>query len=406
MAITTNFKDGNIDIGSIYVSKADVISGAVTLSSNQLVTSLWTWGDNSPNGQLGDNTTTSKSSPVQTIAAGIDWKSVASGNDYMVAIKRDRSLWVWGLNTNGQLGTNNTTIRSSPVQTIAGGSVWVQASAGQAHTASVKTDGTLWLWGLNGSGQLGDNTSTSKSSPVQTVTGGSNWAQVSCGGEFTAAVKTDSTLWLWGLNDFGALGDNSVTKKSSPVQTVAGGSNWRRVACGTNYTAAIKTDGTLWLWGRNASGQLGDNTSTDKSSPVQTVTGGSNWSQVACGANHTAAIKTDGTLWMWGNNGNGQLGTNNTTWQSSPVQTVAGGSNWAYVACGAFYTAAIKTDGTLWLWGGNDSGQLGDNTTVDKSSPVQTVISDKRWVSVSCSGNTAATTIATNGIRETSGAFG
>jgi alpha-tubulin suppressor-like RCC1 family protein len=345
---------------------------------------LWGWGYNSP-GELGDSTTTSKSSPVQTIAGGNNWKQVYVGDFHTAAIKTDGTLWTWGSNDNGygQLGDSTTTNKSSPVQTIAGGTNWKQVAARNYNTAAIKTDGTLWLWGSNGSGQLGDSTTTNKSSPVQTIAGGTNWRQVACGDSTIAAIKTDGTLWTWGSNFNGKLGDNTTTSKSSPVQTIAGGTNWRQVACG-GHTAAIKTDGTLWLWGWNTNGQLGDSTTTSKSSPVQTIAGGTNWRQVASGAYHTAAIKTDGTLWTWGEGIYGQLGDNTSVNKSSPVQTVAGGTNWRQVACSFRHTAAIKTDGTLWSWGLGGSGQLGDNTTTDKSSPVQTIAGGTNWKQVSC----------------------
>jgi len=180
-------------------------------------------------------------------------------------------------------------------------------------------------------------------------------------------------LWGMGKNDLGQLGTNDITWRSSPVQTIAGGANWKQVSGGGLHTAAIKTDGTLWTWGFNLLGQLGNNTRTNRSSPVQTVSGGTNWKQVACGAYHTAAIKTDGTLWLWGYNTYGQLGNNNITNQSSPVQTVSGGTNWKSVAGGMYHTAAIKTDGTLWTWGFNLQGQLGTDNQVTQSSLVQTV---------------------------------
>jgi alpha-tubulin suppressor-like RCC1 family protein len=205
-------------------------------------------------------------------------------------------------------------------------------ACGYRHTAAVKTDGTLWCWGNDSYGQLGDNSSTVRSSPVTTVAGGTNWKQVSCGGYHTAAIKTDGTLWTWGLNTFGKLGDNTASSRSSPVTTAGGGTNWKQVAGGVNHTAAIKTDGTLWTWGRNADGQLGDNTLVSKSSPVTTVAGGTNWKQVAGGGSHTAAIKTDGTLWTWGSNANGRLGDNTATTRSSPVQPVGSFTNWKQVA--------------------------------------------------------------------------
>ena len=268
---------------------------------------------------------------------------MAGGNLHTAAIKTDGTLWLWGFNNIGQLGNNNVTRQSSPVQTVSGGTNWKLVFNGGYHSAAIKTDGTLWLWGNGADGQLGDNTAVRKSSPVQTVSGGTNWKSVACGRDHTAAIKTDGTLWNWGLNSNGQLGDNSVTHRSSPIQTVAGGTNWKLVSSGYYHTAAIKTDGTLWLWGHNNNGQLGDNTITHRSSPIQTVSGGTNWKSVAGGAGYTAAIKTDGTLWTWGSN-NGQLGDNTTVAKSSPVQTVSGGTNWKLVAGGGLHTECIRDD--------------------------------------------------------------
>ena len=152
------------------------------------------------------------------------------------------------------------------------------------------------------------------------------------------------TLWSWGRDSLGQLGDNTILLgRSSPVQTVAFGTNWKSVSSGGSNTAAIKTDGTLWIWGANSNGTLGDNTSTDKSSPVQTVAYGTNWKFVSAGNAHIAAIKTDGTLWTWGRNSFGTLGDNTTTYASSPIQTIAYGINWKSVSAGkGFHTTAIK----------------------------------------------------------------
>ena len=307
-------------------------------------------------------------------------------------------------NHNGKLGDNTIVHRSSPVQTIARGNNWKQVSCGFGHTAGIKSDGTLWLWGYEPliqrttTGKLGDNTVVGKSSPVQTITRGNNWEQVSCGDNHTAAIKTDGTLWMWGSNSYGALGENTLANKSSPVQTVTFGTNWKQAACGGQHTAAIKTDGTLWCWGRNFDGQLGDNTNGYKKSPVQTTALGTNWNQVSCGGLHTAAIKTDGTLWCWGENeygalGQGELSSKNFRFKSSPVQTIAFGTNWKQVSCGHRHTAAIKTDGTLWCWGWNDYGQIGDGNRSYKTrySPVQTTAFGTNWKQVSCgSTHTAA----------------
>ena len=382
MGIPTGYTltDGT-DIGMNLVEKSYLIDRYPELVDTFKQAGLWSWGANT-NGTLGDNTTVLiRSSPVQTVAGGTNWKLVACGSFHAAAIKTDGTLWSWG--TGLRLGDNTTTNKSSPVQTISGGTNWKLVVCGGNHTAAIKTDGTLWLWGTNTYGQLGDNTSTNKSSPVQTVAGGTNWKSVSGGSDHTAAIKTDGTLWTWGNSFRGQLGDNSTTRRSSPVQTVAGGTNWKLVACVGEHTAAIKTNGTLWTWGYNNFGALGDNTSTSRSSPVQTVSAGTNWKSVSGGVLYTAAIKTDGTLWTWGYNNFGQLGDNTIASRTSPVQTVVAGTNWKLVACGGEHTAAIKTDGTLWTWGRGANGQLGDNTSTSRSSPVQTVSAGTNWKLVS-----------------------
>lgn len=355
---------------------------------------LLNWGFNDQ-GQLAQNNVTDQYSPMQTISGGITWKQASCGYKHTAGVKSDGTLWLWGDNSSGalnggRLGDNSATDRSSPVQTVSAGTNWWLVSCGFTHTACIKTDGTLWLWGDGNDGGLGDNFQITRSSPVQTVSGGTSWKQVSCGKRFNGAIKSDNTLWVWGSNIKGQLGTNNITFYSSPVQTVSGGTTWKQVSCGGagpnigpsdgGHMAAVKTDNTLWLWGYNLQGQLGDNTSTPRSSPVQTVSAGSNWKWVSCGERHTCAIKTDGTLWCWGNNQFGQLGNNSTTPLTSPVQTISATSTWKEVSCGGNTTYAIKTDGTLWAWGYNNKGQGGfalDGTS--RSSPVQTLIGGTAW---------------------------
>jgi alpha-tubulin suppressor-like RCC1 family protein len=355
--------------------------------------SLLTWGSNF-GGPLGNNTTTDRSTPVTTFAGGTNWKQVASGYRYTAAVKTDGTLWTWGRNTNGQLGNNTTTDRSTPVTTFAGGTNWRQVFCSETgHTVAIKTDGTLWTWGRNINGQLGDNTSVNRSTPVTTFAGGTNWIQSSCGGNITAAIKTDGTLWTWGSNLFGPLGDNATRDRSTPVTTFAGGTNWKQVFCKYSSVAAIKTDGTLWTWGRNyflnslSSGKLGNNTTVNRSTPVTTFAGGNNWKQVSMGYSQMSAIKTDGTLWSWGGRSTqGLLGNNLTNSSLTPVTTFAGGTNWRQVGCGEVWTAAIKTDGTLWAWGLNGYGVLGLGTNFINPAictPVVSFAGSTNWKQVS-----------------------
>lgn len=368
-----------------FVTKEYLLDSYPSLVDNMRTAGLYTWGNNNQ-GQLGDNSITIRSSPVQTIAAASNWKQIFAKGRATAAIKTDGTLWLWGRNLEGILGDNTRIHRSSPVQTVSGGTNWELIGGAYYHMAAIKTDGTLWTWGDNTFGGLGDNTTLRRSSPVQTVSGGTNWKFATGGYYHTVTLKTDNSLWIWGYNASGQLGTNNTTNRSSPVQTVSAGNNWKQVAAGFDHTAAIKQDGTLWTWGRNTTGQLGDNSTTDKSSPVQTITASTNWRQVTCGDRYTAAIKTDGTLWIWGENVDGQLGDNTRTNRSSPIQTVSAGTNWKVIDGGGNTTAAIKNDGTLWLWGSNIVGQLGDNTLTHRSSPVQVVGGGTNWKNIARGG--------------------
>lgn len=393
MGLKTGYIDPNgRDIGDRLIEKSYLLDRYPELANTLKQSGLWLWGLND-NGEIGDNTVARKSSPVQTVAGGSNWK-IISPNVVTAAIKTDGTLWLWGAGSVGQLGDNSVSSKSSPVQTISGGSNWVDVVAINNVVGGIKTDGTLWTWGFGNAGAIGNNSRGNISSPVQTVAGGTNWKQIAgCGSAFLA-IKTDGTLWGWGDNVYSVLGDNTDASRSSPVQTVAGGTNWKQVFGGYNHCIATKTDGTLWLWGSNIYGELGDNTSGSiRSSPIQTVAGGTNWKQASGGAYYSAAIKTDGSLWTWGYNTSGELGNNSNTNTSSPVQTVSGGTNWKQIAAGSGFTAAIKTDGSLWTWGSNFYGTLGNNLSGGlnyRSSPIQTVAGGTNWTSV----NTKFDTIA------------
>ena len=284
------------------------------------------------------------------------WLQLAAGDDHTCARKTDGTLWCWGSNTDGQLGDGNIGAKASPVQVGALGTLVAEVAAGVGHTCARKTDGTLWCWGQNFQGQLGDGDIVDKASPVQVSALGTLVAEIAAGRLHTCARKTDGTLWCWGSNIDGQLGDGTAGNKPSPVQVGALGTLVAEVAAGVGHTCARKTDGTLWCWGLNFQGQLGDGTTGDKSSPVQVGALGTLVAEIAAGNLHTCARKTDGTLWCWGNNDHGQLGDGTSKSKSSPVQVGALGTLVAEVAAGGNHTCARKTDGTLWCWGTDGTG--------------------------------------------------
>jgi hypothetical protein len=192
---------------------------------------------------------------------------------------------------------------------------------------------------------------------------------VAAGANHTVALRGDGTLWAWGDNSSGQLGDGSISRRTAPVQ-IGSATNWVGVAAGANHTVAPRGDGTLWAWGYNSSGQLGDGSTTPRTAPVQ-IGSATNWVGVAAGANHTVALRGDGTLWAWGDNGFGQLGNGSTTQRNAPVQ-IGSATDWVGVAAGIYHTVALRGDGTLWAWGYNGSGQLGDG--LDPGVPRQSLM--------------------------------
>ena len=338
---------------------------------------LWSWGNNS-SGELGLGNTTYYSSPKQ-VGALENWDDVNCGNAFSIAVKTDGTMWGWGANSQGQLGLGNTTQYSSPKQ-IGALTGWLQAAGGYDFSIAVKTNGTLWSWGRNDTGQLAQGNTTSTSSPVQ-VGALTNWLQVAAGNYFAVAIKTDGTIWSWGRGATGRLGLGNTTSYSSPKQ-IGSLTNWRQVTtfCRSLSCLAVKTDGTLWAWGNNAQGQLGQNNITDRSSPVQ-VGALTTWSYVNNSFSSVRAITTTGQLYVWGSGSQGQLGLGNTTSYSSPKQ-VGALTNWLGRAAGGYgQSFVLKTDGTAWSWGFNSAGSLGLGDTTNRSSPVQ-IGSSTNWYDV------------------------
>jgi len=371
-----------VDSGFIVDSnETSYVGTAYTFDTSGTAPSMFTVGENA-NGQLAQNTegdSGRKSSPVQI--PGNTWTMVMQGGTLSgqssIATKTDGTAWVWGANSiAGTLGLNDAVSRSSPTQ-LGSDTTWGKTahtlSGNQYGLASIKTDGTLWIWGNNANGQLGQNAQgspTRVSSPVQVP--GTTWRTFTFTGRTTLATKTDNTLWSWGYNGSGILGQNSQVQYSSPIQIP--GTTWKSTSVGSSNAAAIKTDGTLWTWGHNGYGQLGQNgpVNSDRSSPIQIP--GTTWANVCTGNGAIAAVKTDGTLWTWGENNEGELAQNSLIDRSSPVQVP--GTTWSTDLKhsnsddGSF--AWIKTDGTLWVWGANVRGQLGQNQNdMEYSSPVQ-----------------------------------
>jgi alpha-tubulin suppressor-like RCC1 family protein len=230
------------------------------------------------------------------------------------------------------------------VSVVGGFTDWSQVSGGYKHSLGLRTNGTLWAWGYNAQGRLGDNTTANKSSPVSVVGGFTDWCQVSAGYAHSLVLRTNGTAWAWGCNSYGKLGDNTTVSKSSPVSVIGGFTDWCQVSGGYNQSLGLRTNGTAWSWGRNYRGVLGDNTTVNKSSPVSVIGGFTDWCQVSAGSSSlSVAVRTNGTAWAWGGGAYGAKGDNDTTNRSSPVSVVGGFTDWCQVSAGSYFSLAIRS---------------------------------------------------------------
>ena len=344
---------------------------------------MWSWGYQNYSGQVGDNSTQNRSSPIQ-IPSTPSWKTIIqSYSSQRIATKDDGTIWTWGANSYGKEGTNTTLTHSSPTQ-IGAGTDWSTAEGahgiGNHHALIVKTDGTMWGMGRNNYGQLGlgaranGGNNSAYSSPTQVF--GSDWVAASGSYNASLGLKSDGTIWAWGSNSYGKLGigqPSNNENRSSPTQ-IGSDSDWTKINGHGNFMA-LRSPGAMYTWGFNREGQLGNNQQSSnppfgkKPSPVNIM---DDVSDISYGREQAYAVKTNGTMWSWGHNSWGELGLNDRTFRSSPTQIP--GTTWTQVSSGMDSCFARKSDGSVWSWGRNSSGAAAQNSASPPgtfSSPAQ-----------------------------------
>jgi alpha-tubulin suppressor-like RCC1 family protein len=322
-----------------------------------------------------------------SLARGADVVSIWGGARGTVILKSDGTVWTWGANFGGKLGVGvdqNTTPRALvPGEVHGPGNVSYLNSVtaimgGEMHNMALKSDGTVWSWGYNALGQLGDGTTNDAYTPIQTGLGSTPplTSVIKLGGRpyFSLAEKSDGTIWAWGMNSFGQMGNGTVSPWVATPALVSDSSpggvinNALQITCGYQFGAALATNGTVWTWGSGGHGELGNGTTGSSHTPTQ-VTGLTNVTAISAGWFHILALKSDRTVWAWGENAHGELGDGTTINRPNAVQ-VLNVSNIVSVSGGDDHSSALAADGAVWKWGLNDVGELGNGTTNAVANPL------------------------------------
>ena len=331
---------------------------------------LYAWGSNK-NGQLGIGTTTENEFTPQRVGNDSDWEAISGGEYHSLALKSDGTLFAWGKNNRGQLGISSNDNKTTPRQ-VGNTGDWKAIAAGGGHSLALKSDGTLYSWGANSVGQLGNgengadfaDISKDKTAPIQIGTD-SDWRTVSAGSSHSLAIKTDNTLHVWGNNEAGQLGLGDTTDKNSPTRVSTG---WKTVSAGFAHSLALKNDNTLYAWGWNWKGQVGNGKSgstSEKETTPQKISSETNWNGIAAGYLHSLVFKNNGEIYAWGNNSDNQLGDGTFMNRSGLTKVKSDDTDWKAIGAGEIYSLALKTNGTLYTWG--DKSKIGIITTEDKS---------------------------------------
>jgi alpha-tubulin suppressor-like RCC1 family protein len=410
-----------IDAGEYHVLALDI---------NGLV---WSWGYNG-NGQLGDNSVVSKLTPVSVLGTLKTFCKITGGSACSLGIDKNGLIWSWGDNTNGQLGINSTVSKSTPVSILGTKKTFCQiVNFGQqtiiveSHSTGIDKNGLVWSWGLNSFGVLGNNSVTSRRTPVSILGALKTFCKISGGYYHSLAIDKNGLIWSWGSNQYGQLGINSVVSYSTPISVLGTLKTFCQIAAGYYYSLGLDKNGLVWAWGLNNYGTLGDNTGSgsNKSTPVSILGNLKTFCQINSGGVYSLALDYKGNIWSWGDNRNGalglgfvnnyvncvpdpvhgyfdktfcqinggtylhslgldknglvwgwgynkygQLGINSTISYSTPYSILGNIKTFCKIDAGSNHSVGIDKNGLIWSWGMNNAGQLGINSTVSKSTPV------------------------------------
>jgi alpha-tubulin suppressor-like RCC1 family protein len=332
------------------------------------------WGFNAF-GQIGDNTTTVRYTPVSVAGAVKTFCKITGGQYHASAIDKNGKAWGWGYNFAGAIGDNSVTSRRTPVSVGGAVKTFCQIRSGGNHTLAIDKNGKAWGWGYNQFGMVGDNSLTNRCTPVSVAGATKTFCKIDGSGYHSAAIDKNGQVWAWGYNQYGQLGNNSTASQKTPVSVLGATKTFCQISLGmppTGHTVAIDKNGKVWGWGFNGNGQLGDNSITQRNTPVSVLGATKTFCQISAGGSHTVAIDKNGQIWGWGNNTTGQLGNNSTKSARTPVSVLGTLKTFCSISAGFDHTVALDKDGQSWAWGDNNTtyGVLGINFGNDTVTPV------------------------------------
>ena len=331
---------------------------------------VWGWGNNN-SGQLGDNTILPKCIPISTLGQKKIFQTIASNEGTSFGLTSSGVIWGWGINNVYYLGDGSTINKCTPVSIHGTKKTFCKITAGAIVSSGIDHKGQIWCWGWGFRGTIGDNDTAIRCTPVSIYGTKKTFCEISSGREYMSSLDKNGMVWSWGHNAFGQLGDNSTTNRCTPVSIHGAKKTFCYISATYNHTYAIDINNQVWGWGLNNYGIIGDNSVTVRYTPVSIHGTKKTFCHITGGYTHSVGIDTVGQIWGWGGNQYGQIGDNTTTSRRTPVSIHGSKKTFCYIAAGWFHSLGVEYNGNLWSWGNNFDGQLGDNSTTSRRTPVR-----------------------------------
>ena len=329
----------------------------------------WGWGSIF-GAFLGDGSTSIRTTPMSVRGTVRTFCTIFAAATHTISIDRNGRVWSWGDNSYAQLGDNSTTVRQTPVSIAGAVKTFCKIATGDFRTLGIDKNGRVWGWGNGYAGAIGAGNTNNSNTPISIAGATKTFCHISSGQYFSLGIDKNGRAWAWGDNPFGQLGDNSVTQRCTPVSVAGTTKTFCKIDGGNNHSLAIDRYGRVWGWGFGGNGRLGNNSTLSVRTPVSVLGATKTFCEISGGVGHSLGIDRYGRAWAWGAGTGGALGIVSTGDRTTPVSVLGAVKTFCKIAAGQSFSVAIDKNGRAWGWGVNSSGQLGDGTQISKTTPV------------------------------------